>query len=203
MPLPVEPGAVYEVEIKVRTPHQPVRETLTERGISLGPRLGQADTYYDAPTRDFAETDEALRVRRVAEIEGDSSDDVGAAVATAVKDAQASLTYKGPRIDETSKTREEIETPVEDGDAVAGILTALGCEEVATVRKIRQRATIDSMTITLDTVAGLGEFVEVERAASAAELETARDAVEGCMTELGLNPSEGIRTSYLGLQLEE
>jgi adenylate cyclase class 2 len=193
---------VYEVELKVRTAHEPVRDALADRGISLGSRIGQADTYYDAPTRDFAETDEALRLRRMARMNEAVNRDVGAAVTAAVEEGQTTLTYKGPRLGEGSKTREEIETSVGDGDAVATMLTRVGFEEVATVRKIRERATIDAMTITLDTVAGLGEFVEVERTVSEDEIDAARSAVEACMAELGLDPSAGIRTSYLGLQLD-
>ncbi|MDX1748611.1 MAG: class IV adenylate cyclase [Halobacteriales archaeon] len=101
---------MYEVELKLRTEHGPVRERLAELGAEEARHVRQEDTYYDVPHRDFAETDEAIRVRRETDGEG-----------TTVK-----LTYKGPLVEAASKTREEHETVVADGDALRGILEGLG-----------------------------------------------------------------------------
>ena len=51
----------------------------------------QSDLYFNHPARDFAKTDEALRLRSV----GD----------------EHFITYKGPKLDATTKTRQEIELP--------------------------------------------------------------------------------------------
>src|SRR5439155_141896 len=56
----------------------------------------ETDHYYNAPDRDFGRTDEALRLRRIAD--------------------ENCLTYKGPRHPGPTKTRTEIELPLKTGD---------------------------------------------------------------------------------------
>src|SRR5580704_2890991 len=81
-----------------------------------------ADHYFNAPDRDFAQTDEAFRVRRIGE--------------------RNFLTYKGPKIDRHTKTRREIEVAFADGVAAADdlqrLLTHLGYRPVAVVHKKRR-----------------------------------------------------------------
>jgi len=176
---------MYEVEIKVRADHDVVRSHL--HGLDAAPEgtITQVDTYYDAPHRDFAETDEALRVRRE----------------TTDRDERVALTYKGPLIDDDSKSREEHETAVDDPIAAEGILDGLGFEPAATVEKERERFALDGYTVTLDDVSGLGEFVEVEIETPDDDIADAREGAKGVLKSLGLDPDAGIRTSYLGLLL--
>ncbi|MFB6070494.1 MAG: class IV adenylate cyclase [Halanaeroarchaeum sp.] len=180
---------MYEVEVKVRADHDAVRRSLRERG---GERLGtvtQEDVYYDAPHRDFAETDEALRVRR------ELTD--GVETATVV-------TYKGPLVEAESKTREEIETPVHSPEEVGAILEALGFEPAADVRKERERWTLDGYHVTLDAVANLGEFVEVEaEAEDEGDVAPVREGAYDLLRSLDLDPDEQIRRSYLAMLLSE
>ena len=61
--------------------------------------VSQVDRYFAHPGRDFARTDEALRLRRVGELNY--------------------ITYKGPKLDATTKTRREVEIPLADGEAAA------------------------------------------------------------------------------------
>lgn len=181
----VDAGATYEVEIKVRADHERVRERLTALDVDRVGTVEQVDTYYEAPHRSFAETDEALRIR-----EERSSD------CTVYR-----LTYKGPKVDAASKTRAEHETDVADPDATDATLRALGFSPAATVRKTRERYHLDGYTLTLDAVADLGEFVEVEREADGADVDSVRDRAHEVLDELGLDPDEQLRTSYLGLLL--
>lgn len=174
---------MYEVELKVRADHEPVRERLAELDAKPVGIVEQVDTYYDHPVRVFAETDEALRIRR------ESSDDENV----------ARITYKGPLVEAASKTREEWETAIDEGDTMAAILEHLGFEAAATVEKIRERFEYEGYTVTLDTVAGLGEYVEVETESET--IEPAREGALDLLSELGLDPDEQVRTSYLGLLL--
>ena len=176
---------MYEVEVKVPADHAAVREKLSARNAEPIDHVTQVDTYYDAPHREFAETDEALRVR-----EETPRDD----------QSFTELTYKGPLEDEASKTRREIETAVEDVEAMGAILEALGFEAAAEVRKERERFALDGYTVTLDSVDGLGEFVEVETEAE--DIDPAREGAFDVLDALGLDPDDQIRTSYLGLLLE-
>ncbi|WP_128475827.1 class IV adenylate cyclase [Halorussus pelagicus] len=178
---------MYEVEVKVRADHATVRERLAERGAEKVNAVEQEDTYYDAPHREFVETDEALRIRRESPADADSF---------------AELTYKGPLVETESKTRREVETEVAEGEAAGDILSALGFDPAATVRKERERFAFDGYTVTLDTVEGLGEFVEVEtEVEDEASVEAAREAAFEVLSDLGLDPDDQIRTSYLGLLL--
>ncbi|KPN31453.1 putative adenylyl cyclase CyaB [Halolamina pelagica] len=113
------------------------------------------------------------------------------------------MTYKGPLVEQASKTREEFETAVDDGDAAAGILDGLGFEPAATVSKERERFELDEYTVTLDQVDEVGSFVEVERAGTESEIEQLRSGAQSLLRRLGLDPSAQIRTSYLGLLLAE
>jgi adenylate cyclase class 2 len=176
---------MYEVELKVRADHEAVRERLADTDAALLGAVEQADVYYDAPNRNFAETDEALRVRT------ERSDD----------GTETRLTYKGPLVEQESKTREEAKTVVADPDALGNILAGLGYHPAAEVSKDRTRYRLDGYTITLDTVDGLGEFVEVEQEVKA-DIDSAREGAAAIMERLGLEPDEQIRTSYLGLLLD-
>jgi adenylate cyclase, class 2 len=180
----------YEVEQK-----HPVADAralvarLQERGVSLGEPIDQSDQYFAHPCRDFAKTDEALRIRTV----GDNS----------------FVTYKGPKLDAKTKTRREIELPLDpddaDGSRFAELLAALGFTSVATVDKKRRagQLSVDDREIefALDDVEGLGSFIELELQADDSNLEAAKQAISKLALELDLGPSE--RRSYLEMLLEK
>jgi len=198
---------MFEVEVKLRASHDAVRPALAEADAVLVERVTQVDTYYDAPHRDFAETDEALRLRREtreSDVEGEldrrSDDDPAQADQGA---ATTKLTYKGPLVDADSKTREEHETGVDDGDTAAAIFDGLGFEPAAVVEKHRTFYELDGYTVTLDQVAGLGEFVEVEAETEASDdVASVREGAFEVLRTLGLDPTDQIRTSYLGMLLD-
>jgi adenylate cyclase class 2 len=202
---------MYEVEVKVAADHERVREALAAAGAEHVSTLAQADTYFDAPHRDFAETDEALRVRREATATPDfERRESRSATIDSVLDGtftargESRVTYKGPLLEAESKSREEFETGVEDGETMREILGRLGFEPAATVRKLRERYHRGEYTILLDAVEGVGEYVEVETdVEDEAAVESARENLYDVLRELGLDPSEQIRTSYLGLLLED
>ncbi len=189
---------MYEVELKFRASHERVRDRL--RGLDADRRrdVEQIDTYYDAPHRDFTETDEALRLRRET-----PSQAAKAGSASQAPDAgETRLTYKGPLVDDETKTREEHETGVTEPGATTDLLAGLGFEPAAVVEKERERYDFDEYTITLDKVTGLGQFVEIERDVPPDAVESAREGAFEIANRLGLDPEAGIRTSYLGLLLE-
>jgi adenylate cyclase class 2 len=192
---------MYEVEMKVRAAHDPVREQLAAMDTDHVGVVTQVDTYYNAPDRDFAATDEALRVRR----ETDHGEGAQGERAGNNGGEHVLLTYKGPLVDDHSKTREEAETRVADEEAVGAILAGLGYDPAATVCKERDRYQVAGCRVTLDRVADLGTFVEVERhdAVTEENIDRARETVTGLLATLGLDPGESIQTSYLGLLLAQ
>jgi adenylate cyclase class 2 len=178
----------YEVERKYRFTDA---ASLIERVRELGGKFGQAelqvDTYYSHPCRDFAQTDEALRIRRV--------------------DDKAFITYKGPKVDDQSKTRREIELELSgDLNGVldhAALLEALGFRTVAKVTKKRQKAEIawqnHEVEVALDDVDAVGKFVELETAADDNNLDAAKNCLASLAEKFGLK--DGERRSYLELLL--
>ena len=182
---------MYEVEIKIPASVDHTRERLADAGADRRGRRRQRDVYYDAPHRAFAETDEALRIRHETASPEESAD------------ASTRLTYKGPRLDTASKTRVEHESAVADADELADILECLGFEPAATVEKRREYWTLDGFTVTLDAVANVGEFVEIERTVNDEDaIDETREAAVETLERLGLDVDDQVTTSYLGLLLD-
>ncbi|HHI00055.1 MAG TPA: class IV adenylate cyclase [Thermococcus litoralis] len=144
------------------------------------------DIYFNHPCRDFSETDEALRIR-IKRFNGHF---------------EAFLTYKGPKIDNLSKSRKEIEVSIEDVDTYLELLSLLGFREVLTVKKTREKYYVEKgVTVTLDEVEGLGKFVEIEKLAKD-EKEVQREVprLMEILRSLGIEKFE--RKSYLELLME-
>ncbi|GAB6102609.1 class IV adenylate cyclase [Thermococcus atlanticus] len=146
----------------------------------------QEDLYFQHPCRDFAETDEALRIR-IKKFNGHF---------------EAFLTYKGPKLDRISKTRREIEVPINDVDAYIDILHSLGFREVISVEKTREKYYVEKgITITLDEVEGLGKFIEIEELAGGdVSIDQEVENLKRLLLDLGVRKFE--RRSYLELLLQ-
>jgi len=170
---------MLEVEIKAYCDDPAaLRVRVTELGGVLEGSLVEEDSYFNHPSRDFADTHEAFRIRRTPE---------GSVV-----------TYKGPKIGERSKTRYENEVALGDADAFAEILLRLGFEPVRTVKKRRELYALEGAHVCLDCVEGLGYFAEIEiLSEDREEAERKRFALA---ERLGLARFE--RRSYLELLLE-
>ena len=168
-----------EIEVKAYADNLAmVEERLKETGAVFISEGGEKDTYFNHPNRNFAATDEALRIR--------------------VADNFFFLTYKGRKIDAKSKTREEIEVALGDADSAKLLLMRLGFKPVAEVRKIRKRYKVGEFEICLDDVEGVGTFVEVETIGE--NMEELRDQALAILERLNLRKTE--RKSYLELLLE-
>ncbi|MEA1985195.1 MAG: class IV adenylate cyclase [Euryarchaeota archaeon] len=172
---------MIEIEIKARADHQQIKKRLEDLHASPIRVEDHIDTYYNAPHRDFGVTDEALRIRSV--------------------NGGSVLTYKGKKLDSVSKTREEFETPV-DGAATRSVLIALGFVESGVVRKTREILEMNDMTICLDSIKGLGDFVEVE-ILSEGDIEIGRDQLFAFLSILGIKKEDTIRRSYLEMLMDD
>jgi len=179
----------YEVEQKYYTPsHADIQSQLEKLGTQPLATVSQRDTYYAHPQRDFGRTDEALRIRQVGN--------------------RACVTYKGPKINSTTKTRRESEVFLAEGaegaDQLDAMLLALGFRHAGMVCKSRQTYYLQrdgqQVDIALDEVEGLGCFTELEISATPSEnVEKAQQIIARLAVELGL--SEVQRLSYLELLL--
>ena len=164
-----------EVEIKARIEN---REEFEKKLKSLNAEFVreviEEDEYFNHPCRDFAQTDEALRIRN-----------------------DYTMTYKGPRVDRDTKSREEINLKIDDLNKARNLLISLGFKSVAKVVKRRRYYKIGELNIAVDILPELGDFVEVE---CIGEYEPCREKVMELAKELGLR--DFIRKSYLELVLE-
>jgi adenylate cyclase class 2 len=179
---------MLEVEMKfMEVAFAHLEKQLAEAGAKKGGERDERDQYFNAPDRDFAQTDEALRLRRI----GDAN----------------FVTYKGPKRDAHTKTRTEIEVSLGAGERTAedfaSLLQHLGYRSVAVVRKHRrlfhlQRESF-SVEVSLDVVEGLGRFAELEIQAPEEKLNEARSVLLELAQSFGLSKQE--RRSYLELLL--
>lgn len=179
---------MLEIEMKFPvTDFTPVLKRLEHWHARADDALDEADHYYNAPDRDFARTDEALRLRRI-----------GPANV---------ITYKGPKQPGPTKTRSEVEvglTPgAEAAEAFCRLLTHLGYRAVAIVRKRRICYHFESagfaLQVCLDDVAQVGRFVEVEIVAPEEHKGQAQGVLVQVAGDLGLTDVE--RRSYLEMYL--
>ena len=175
---------MIEVEVKAKIENfLDMEKKLENLGAIKSKKEFQEDIYFNSPIVDFANTDEALRIRTTKENE----------------DENIFITYKGPKIDSKSKTREEIEITIEDSEKCSKIFQHLGFSEVRAVRKNRQYYTYKNFEISLDDIEGLDPYMEIEIALDDGEdYSDAQDKIFELFSKLGVD--DGFeRTSYLEL----
>ncbi|MEM4279968.1 MAG: class IV adenylate cyclase [Archaeoglobaceae archaeon] len=164
-----------EVEAKFRL-KEGVLEKI-ERIAKFVEEKEEFDLYFNHPCRDFAKTDEALRLRI---------------------EKRVKMTYKGPKVDSETKTREEINVLVDSFENTVKLLESLGFKRFRTVKKTRKIFSIGNAIVCVDHVEGLGNFIEIE-VGNLAEKEKIFQIAES----LGYSREESIRASYLELILEK
>lgn len=184
----------FEVEVKI--PIDNVEE-MTQKLIDSGAKAlnseVQVDTYFDHPCRTFVETDEAVRVRTRRPLDEQE-------LTTTFPPNE--LTYKGPKLDEKTKTRVEYTTGIDDTDQLTSILVSLSFKPIANVRKKRTFFDLRDITISIDDVEDVGLFLELESIAHHKdEMESAKETIFEILTELGLDPERTVRDSYLEMYL--
>lgn len=187
---------MIEVEVKFPLPHPDsfLLAVSSLLQVNFEPDIRERDLFFSHPDRDFAKTDECLRLR--------------------TSPHGVFLTYKGRKDNAKIKMREELEfqlaTQNESADAVvskwSSFWSRLGFFPVATVEKSRRlaHACIEGapVTITCDHIEGLGFFCELEVLAKTVnDVPLARDLILRLADRLGL-PEPEIR-SYLELFLKK
>jgi adenylate cyclase class 2 len=119
------------------------------------------------------------------------------------------LTYKGKKIDTTTKSRSELETEVSNGKQLKEILKSLGFREIFTVKKERELYEFNYnnyvIEVLIDYIPILKEyFMEVELLVNTEpELKEAREVLFNFLNLFGIKKQESIRLSYLELIAEK
>lgn len=140
-----------EIELKIPlkahlSPKNVISYLLHEFGSS-SEEIHQTDYYFSSPIRNFAISDEALRIRQIQARSGKE---------------KIELTYKGPKLGETMKIREEITLETSNSTNAKKFLQNLGFQVVAVVKKKRTNWFVNELTISVDEVKNLGSFLEIE-----------------------------------------
>lgn len=171
---------MIEVEVKAKIDSfEEMEKRLENLGALKSKKEFQEDIYFASPIVDFAQTDEALRIRTT--------------------NNNIFITYKGPKLNKDAKTRKEVEMSIESASKAKDIFEEIGFKEVRTVRKNRQYYTYENFEISLDNVEGLNPYMEIE---ISLEYGNAYDDAQKSIFELfeKLGITEGFeRTSYLEL----
>lgn len=180
----------FEVEQKFHVDDVALLEgRLRELGAVEEKSQQHSDTYYNHPSRDFAETHEAFRVRRV--------------------NGVPMITYKGAKLRGTIKARRELEWRLDPGDPdgtkMEDLLQLLSFRRVAVVEKQRRLFSMPAGSsdfgVMIDEVVSLGLFAEIELIArDYQEIEVARGRISNLGDQLGLHRAES--RSYLSMILE-
>lgn len=174
----------YEVELKFQVAElADLRRQLDELGLADIHEIHQSDEYFRHPVRDFAQTDEAFRIRSQGE--------------------RVCLTYKGPKLDAKSKTRREIEVAIDRKSppgAVREMLLLLGFQPAGCVNKNRVEGAITHqdrrVVVAMDQVDRLGEFVEFEIVIEhEQEIPDARETILALAEQLNVGASD--RRGYI------
>ncbi|GAA6490855.1 class IV adenylate cyclase [Candidatus Bariatricus faecipullorum] len=178
------------IEVEVKLPVSDLDKTKTElfkRGFRETALLEERDTYFDNLQGDIRANGEALRVRETKD--------------QRTGKCRAQMNFKGKKLDACTMTREELETGVEDGTVCRKILQAIGYSPAAPeVVKDRIMLRRESVTACLDSVHGLGEFLELEVLAEGEEQrEAALGQIEDILQDLGYRISDTVQTSYLSM----
>ena len=179
----------FEVEQKFHVSDADVlRKRLASIGAVEREEQNHIDTYFNHPSRDFAETREAFRIRRV--------------------DGVPMVTYKGQKLPGTIKARRELEWRLDPGDAdgskMEQLLEHLSFRRVASVGKRRRCYSLPgqfaAMDVVIDDVDRLGCFAEIEMVVNdSKEIESARSRIADLAERLSLHEPEA--RSYLSMTL--
>lgn len=151
-----------DVEIELKFPLKNAQDViaLLHKEAEFKHEKSQHDVYYNHPSRDFLEdsdnVNEWLRIR----ISGD----------------EAEINYKDWQPHEAKiKTHcTEYETTVASYDQLGKVLAALDFKKMIEVKKNRKSWNYKDAEISIDSVDGLGEFIEVEYKGNLGDIDEAR-----------------------------
>ena len=190
---------LIEVEVKVRIEEDDLPQILKKLGdlnAIFIEKVQQSDLYFNSPERDFAVTDEALRLREIIEEHENEK-----------KEDNYILSWKGPKFFEKDidKTREEIKIKIKDFDKTKKIFEKLGFTPVETVVKERKIYKLGDIELTIDLVRGIdGHFIELETSAfSIEEVEKKKQELLELLYKINVDVRRCERRAYLDILLNK
>ena len=177
-----------EIEIKVRLQdREGLLAALAGKGVALGEPVHQRDQVFGLPGEAGGDGNTVpwLRVRTETHRQGEDEDEAKRALFT----FKRSVTGQLDSI--------ERETEVGDPDIMIAIVKELGFVPFSDVSKTRQTGKLDDIEVCIDSVEGLGDFMELERLAGEnADPATITDDLWRIMAELGVSRQDEVTDGY-------
>jgi len=182
----------FEIEAKYRLNEgsHALRQSLAEMGAKAHPGYRIVDTYLRHPSRNFAKTGEAFRIRR--------------------EEDRNHLTYKAPKFKTKGvRSRPEIEVALAEGletyEQTLAIFVAMGFDPVATLEKFREPHKLSfrnfPLSVEIDDAGEMGLFAEVEvLLEEKSQIADAEAAIKALAEQLQLTDYEP--RSYLRMWLQ-
>lgn len=177
-----------EVELKVKIlSKEEIINKLENLNFIKSSLVVETDTYFTSSHHDFISLDEALRIRNV--------------LNKSTNETKSVITYKGAKLDNISMSRKELETEIKDSKIVKEILENIGFKSVPPLVKERQYLkNNNNITACVDTVKGLGEYLELEIIVeNNSDKEKSLVELENLLLKLGYSMKDTISTSYLSM----
>jgi adenylate cyclase class 2 len=193
---------MIEVEIKVEISNpETIRKKFKDNKGIYQISFIHEDTYFNMPSglRDFKETDEALRLRKSIEFDKNHREKERA--------INCYITYKGKKLDKSTKTREELDIKIEDIESMKLLLKELGFQEIFNVKKERELYEFEykkhHLEVLIDFIPILNRYyLEVEYLTNSTEkFNNIREVLFEFLSLFGFKKEESIRKSYLELIL--
>jgi len=167
-----------EIEAKMKVNDlDAVRRRLDAVGAVRTGQYLENNTFFDTDDRSLLAADKGLRLRINRNLDG--------------QDEQYILTFKGPRLHGSLKTRQEQEMVVTDPESAGAFLQRLGFSQVLRFEKKRESWMLGGCRVELDEMPHLGFYVEIEGPTEQAVLEV--------RAKLELAGRALVRASYIGL----
>ncbi|MDO4491787.1 MAG: class IV adenylate cyclase [Lachnospiraceae bacterium] len=180
-----------EVKLKIHSAEE-TEKKLLEMGFHYQASIYQKDSYFDTVDGKIRLGGEALRIRTIKDLSSAGT-------------TQVFITFKGQKLDTVSMTRQELETEVKDGQVLEEILGALGYHAVPpSVMKIRKEyalsdAEFGEIHAVIDTVEGLGGFLELEILTEEQSREEALNRISILLEQLDYSLADTTTNSYLSM----
>lgn len=181
-----------KVEVELKFPLENAKELIEKlSNISLPVTSWQKDTYFIPPHRNFIQQSPISEWFRIRESRGE----------------KVVLNYKNWHNKhgecEKAVSCDEAETEIEDVNALRTILRSLDFKEIIVVEKERRNWKHNNAAISVDSVKGLGDFIEIEADGYFINVEKAKEHLYRVLEELEARTGEQNFKGYPHLILEK
>lgn len=174
---------MLEVEVKIKIEKNNIEKQLISLGFTKGSSVYELDTYFNSDNMDLKSADKALRIREHKDM--------------STGEVNYILNFKGPKVDDVTMTRQETQFKIPSFGDGKLVLNGLGFYAAGNVEKTRVHYKKEAITCCVDSVTGLGDFLEIEIMAEEKDYDDAIHKIGKLLEKLGLSMGDTINSSYL------